>query len=277
MALVWKGIAMMKILLAGICVFGSAGAVLAQAAGAENELAKQLSNPVSSLISVPFQYNYNDGMLPDGTGVQGYINIQPVIPISISDNWNLISRTILPVVNLQGFQGEGSNQTGLGNTLQSLFFSPKTPTKGGLIWGVGPAIQIPTATNGIANNQWGLGITGVVLKQSNGWTYGALANQVWSVSNNDKFGETSASFFQPFVSFTTKKATSYTLNTESTYDWINEEWSVPINLMVAQIIKIDKKPVQIGGGLRYWADSPEGGPQGWGARATVTYLFPKKS
>jgi hypothetical protein len=272
---------MFKCLFTAAFLAGFAAVASAQTApgagdgGDENDLAKKLSNPVADLISVPFQYNYNDGYL-DGSGVQSYINIQPVIPISISDNWNLISRTILPVVNLDGFQGEGSSQTGLGNTLQSFFFSPKKPTSGGLIWGVGPAIQIPTATNGIANNQWGLGITGVVLRQSKGWTIGALANHVWSVSNNDKFGETSATFLQPFVSFTTKKATTYSINTESTYNWVTEEWSVPINIAVAQIIKIDKHPVQIQGGLRYWVDAPEGGPQGWGARVAVTYLFPKK-
>jgi hypothetical protein len=270
---------MFKTLLLSATLSVMAGSVMAQmapaaAGGADDDLAKQLSNPVAALISVPFQYNYNDGYL-DGKGVQSYINIQPVIPFSISDNWNVISRTILPVVNLQGFEGEGSSTTGFGNITQSLFLSPKAPTKGGLIWGVGPVIQIPTSTNGISPNQWGLGITGVALKQSKGWTIGALVNQIWSVSRNDEYGESSNAFLQPFISFTTKKATSFTLNTESTYDWVNEEWSVPINFTVGQIIKIDKHPVQITGGVRYWADSPDGGPQGWGARAVVTYLFPK--
>ena len=262
-------------LLAGLAL-AAATAANAQSAGegGDQSLATQLSNPVSSLISVPFQYNYNDGFL-DGSGVQSFINIQPVIPFSISDNWNLISRTIVPVVNLQGFQGEGSSQTGLGNTLQSFFFSPKAPTRGGLIWGVGPVVQIPTATNGISPNQWGLGLTGVVLKQTNGWTFGALANHVWSVSRNDDFGESSNSFFQPFLSYSTKTATSFSINTESTYNWVTEDWSVPINLSVAQIIKIDRKPVQITGGLRYWAENPEGAAQGWGARVAVTYLFPR--
>ncbi|OSP51584.1 hypothetical protein BV911_19030, partial [Pseudoruegeria sp. SK021] len=116
---------------------------------------------------------------------------------------------------------------------------------------------------------------GVALKQSNGWTVGGLANHLWSISDEDKYGEMSASFVQPFVSFTTPKATSFTLNTESTYNWETEEWSVPINALVSQIVKVNKMPVQFGLGARYWVDTPEGGPDGWGARFQMTLLFPK--
>jgi hypothetical protein len=263
-------------LLRKILVALALGALPALPALAENaeDLAKKLSNPISNLISVPFQYNYNSGFL-NGTATQSYINIQPVLPFSISNDWNLISRTILPVVSQNGFTPDGENQNGFGNTTQSFFFSPKAPTKGGLIWGVGPVIQIPTATNDIGPSQWGLGLTGVALKQSHGWTYGALINHVWSVTQNDLYGQSSGTFFQPFLSYTTPKATSFTLNTESTYNWENETWSVPINAMVGQIIKIDGKPVQLTGGVRYWAETPNNGPSGWGARLVVTYLFPK--
>lgn len=240
-----------------------------------DELAKKLSNPIANLISVPFQYNYNDGF-GDGDGQQSYINIQPVIPISLGENWNLISRTILPVVNQSDFTDDYGSRTGFGNITQSFFFSPKEPTKAGLIWGVGPVIQIPTATDGIAPNQWGAGITGVALRQANGWTAGILANHVWSIGKSDQYGKSSNTFLQPFLSYTTKKATSFGINTELTYNWETEDWSVPINLTIAQIIKVGGKPVQLTGGVRYWAESPEGGPQDWGARLAVTYLFPKK-
>jgi hypothetical protein len=249
---------------------------VAQIAGAQtaDELAKKLSNPIASLISVPFQYNYNSGF-GDGDGEQSYVNIQPVIPISIGPNWNLISRTILPVVNQKDFSDDYGTVNGIGNITQSFFFSPKEPTQGGLTWGVGPVIQIPTASDGIAPDQWGAGITGVALKQSNGWTMGILANHVWSIGKSDEFGDASNTFLQPFLSFTTPKATTFAINTESSYNWETEEWSVPINMSVAQLVKIGGKPVQLMGGVRYWADSPEAGPDGWGARLAVTYLFPK--
>jgi hypothetical protein len=261
--------------IAGILLMVSP-AVMAQTSGDGDaaELAKKLSNPVANLISVPFQFNYNGGFY-DGNGDQYYLNIQPVIPISINEHWNVISRTILPIYSQDGvIPGEGS-QFGFGATTQSFFLSPKAPTSAGLVWGVGPVFLLPTATDNISTNQWGAGITGVALVQRHGWTFGGLANHIWSLTGDDEDGDISATFLQPFVSYTTPKATSFTLNTESTYDWENEQWSVPINAMIGQVVKIGRHPVQFSLGARYWADSPEGGPDDWGARFQVTLLFPK--
>ena len=175
------------------------------------------------------------------TATQSYINFQPVIPFSISENWNLISRTILPLVWNDGVIPGEDHQFGLGTTTQSFFFSPKQPTAGGLIWGVGPAFLVPTATDDIATNQWGAGITGVALKQAGPWTMGALANHLWSVTGDSDDGDISSTFLQPFLSYTTPKAVSFTLNTESTYDWENEQWSVPINFLVAKMATIGRQ------------------------------------
>lgn len=239
------------------------------------DLAQQLSNPVSSLISVPFQYNYNGG-LAGGDGTQEFVNLQPVIPFSIGENWNLISRTIIPLVSLEGIPPGAGRTRGVGNVVQSFFFSPKAPTAGGRIWGVGPVFQLPTSSDDLLGpQQLGAGLTAVGLVQKNGWTLGALADHIWSVNKEDEYGESSATFLQPFVSYSTPRGTSVTLNTESTDDWINEEWSVPVNLSVAQIVKISGQPVQLFAGVRYWADSAPNGPTDWGARMGVTYLFPK--
>lgn len=243
----------------------------AAAQDADADLAQQLSNPVASLISVPFQYNWNQGY-GDQDGTQNLINIQPVIPFSISDDWNLISRTILPVV-WQTDVVPDSSQAGIGDITQSLFFSPKEPWNG-IIWGVGPVFYLPTGTDDLSAGKWGAGPTAVVLTQKNGWTVGALANHIWSFAGKDDKADISSTFLQPFLSYTTPDAWSFTVNSESTYNWETDEWSIPINFMVAKLVKIGKQPVQFQVGARYWAVSPDNGPEGWGARASVTFLFP---
>jgi hypothetical protein len=240
------------------------------------DLAKKLSNPVASLISVPFQFNYDTGYGPDD-GSKAYVNVQPVIPITLNDDWNLISRTILPIAWQNDIAGPSGDQFGLGDTTQSLFLSPAKPTENGIIWGAGPVILLPTATDDLlGSGKWGAGPTAVVLTQRGPWTIGALANHIWSFAGDDDRSDVNSTFLQPFVAYTTKDAWTFTLNTESTYNWEADEWSVPINFQVAKLLVIDKQPVSLFAGLRYWADSPDSGPDGVGVRAGITLLFPKK-
>ncbi len=238
------------------------------------ELAKQLSNPVASLISLPFQANWDFG-LGDDNGERFTLNIQPVIPIALTPEWNLIVRTILPVIDQSDAFGPGSgNQSGLGNVTQSFFLSPSAPGPGGIIWGIGPVGYYPTNTDDLLGpDKWGVGPTIVALVQKEGWTVGVLANQIWSVAGDSDAQNINSTFLQPFLSYTTKTHTSFTLNTESTYDWENEEWTVPINLMVSQVFRIGKQPVSFQIGGRYYADGPDGAPE-WGLRAAFTLLFP---
>jgi hypothetical protein len=242
------------------------------------DLAKKLANPIANLISVPFQFNYNEKIGPLDNGKQSYLNIQPVIPISLNADWNVISRTILPIVNQNDIAPGAGHQFGLGDTLQSLFLSPKAPGPGGIIWGVGPALQFPTATDSLlGGGKYAAGPTGVVLKQSGPWTYGVLANHLWSYAGDSSRSNVNSTFLQPFVSYTTPDAWTYSLNSESTYNWVTDKWSVPINGLISKLLKFGDQPVQIGGGLRYWLVSPDNvGPKGLGARIVVTFLFPKK-
>jgi hypothetical protein len=252
----------------------TAAPVSAWAESSATDLAKQLSNPISSLISVPFQFNYDSGMGAAGNGHRTTVNVQPVIPFSISDDWNLISRTIVPII-AQTDVIPGTSQSGIGDIVQSFFFSPKAPTKGGLIWGVGPVFLLPSGATGISGDQFAAGITGVVLKQSGHWTFGALANHLWSVGSTTGGTKINATYIQPFISYSTPTAWTFALNTETTYDWITDDASVPINFTVSKVTKIGKQPVSIGGGVRYYADSTTGGADGWAARLMVTFLYPK--
>lgn len=244
----------------------------AQSSAGDTDLAKKLQNPVADLISLPFQLNYDEAYGPRHAG-RLTLNVQPVIPIAISEDWNLISRTILPVI-YQGSLGRGVDSAfGLGDTLQSFFFSPKEPV-GGWILGGGPVLLLPTATDDLLkSDQLGLGPTFVALRQEHGFTYGALVNHVWGVTGPT--GErVSSTFIQPFLSYTWPTATTLTLNSESTYDWQTDDLTLPINLMLSQLVKLGSQPVNFQIGGRYYAEAPSGGPE-WGVRFAVTLLFPK--
>lgn len=246
-------------------------------AGDDEDLAKKTQNPVADLISLPLQLNRDRRMGVADKGEKLVLNVQPVIPMSINDEWNLISRTILPLVKQDDLQPlNAADASGVGDVTQSFFFSPKQPSAGGWIWGAGPVVLLPTASDKLLGSEkWGLGPTAVVLKQSGGWTAGALTNHIWSVAGDRDRNDISATFVQPFISYTTRTLTSFAINTESTYDWKTKQWSVPVNLTVAQMLKIGSQPISLTAGVRYWAQSPEGGAEGWGIRAGITFLFPK--
>ncbi|MCB1695873.1 MAG: transporter [Halioglobus sp.] len=240
------------------------------------EIAKKLNNPIAAMISVPFQFNYDEDLGPTKKGERTLLNIQPVIPIGLNEDWNIISRTILPVIKLQDVP-PGNDEDGIGDVTQSLFLSPKALTSNGWTWGAGPALLLRTATDDLLGaEKWAAGPTAVALKQLDGWTYGALVNHLWSYAGNGDATEVDATFLQPFIGYTTSTFTSFFLNTESTYDWVGNDWSVPINFMVSQVFKIGKQPMSLQLGARYWADTPEGaGPEGWGGRLTYTLVLPK--
>jgi hypothetical protein len=257
--------------LAALAVLGTGATSFAD----DTDLAKNLSNPVAALISVPFQFNYDEGYGPDD-GYRAGVNIQPVIPISIDADWNLISRTIVPVIQQEDVAGPSGAQFGLGDITQSFFFSPAEPGPGGIIWGAGPVFLLPTATDdALGGKKFGLGPTAVLLKQMDGWTVGGLANHIWSVAGDDSRPDVSATFVQPFLSYTTPSAWTFTVNSESSYNWKSDQWSVPVNAMVSKLVKFGDQPVSLFAGARYWAEAPEGGPRGFGFRVGLTLLFPK--
>jgi hypothetical protein len=237
------------------------------------ELAKKLSNPVANLISVPVQANFDFGYGADDGGFRMTINVQPVIPITLNKDWNLITRTILPIIYQNDVPGPGDSKFGLGDTLLSLFASPSSTEP--FIWGVGPALMLRTDTAAeLGTGKWGVGPTAVILKQAGHVTFGTLANHIWSFAGDSDRGNVSSTFLQPFFAYTLPTATTFTLNSEASYDWLGKQWLVPLNLMAAQLLAPGGQPLQVQVGARYYAVSPTGGPE-WGLRFALTLLFPK--
>jgi hypothetical protein len=257
-------------------VIGLLGASGTAAQEASNEeLAMQLANPVAALISAPFQLNYDQNVGPQEDGDRWTLNIQPVIPFELNEGWNIISRTILPVVSQSDvFPGSGS-QTGIGDIVQSLFFSPRAPVNGWIL-GAGPVFLIPSGSDDLlTTDKWGTGPTGVALKQAGPWTYGALANHIWSFAGDSDRPDVNATFLQPFLAHTTPAGMTLTLQTESTYDWEGDSWTIPVAGVVSKVFAIGNRRVSLAAGLRYYADSPASGPDGLAYRAVFTLLFPR--
>ena len=238
-----------------------------------DELAKKLSNPLSNLISVPLQFNVDFGY-GDDDGTRTLLNVQPVIPASINENWNLITRVVMPIV-YQDDVVPGSDQFGLGDTTPTFFFSPKAPGPSGVLWGFGPVLHLPTATDDLLGTEkWGLGPSLVIVKQEGSYTYGLLVNHIESVAGADDRADLSSTFLQPILSKGFPGGRTLGFNLEATYDWEGEQWTVPLNVTYSKVTKIGSRTVSLIGGLRAYLDEPEGGPD-WGVRFGITLVFPK--
>ncbi|WP_206420440.1 hypothetical protein [Lacinutrix jangbogonensis] len=236
------------------------------------DLAKKLANPVSSLISLPFQTNFDFGVGPFD-GFRYNLNLQPVIPVSLNENWNMISRTIIPIVSQNDVTGKGNNETGLGDIAQSIFFSPKK-VKNGLVLGVGPVFVLPTATDDfLGANKWSVGPNALVLKISGQLTYGALVNHVWSIGGSG-INDVNATFFQPFMTYATKTGASFSLASENTQSWDNRVFGGFVGAYYSKVTKFGKQMVQLSAGPKVFYGNNPFNPE-WGIRATLVLLFPK--
>lgn len=238
------------------------------------QLAKDAQNPLANLISIPFQNNVNFGVGPANDQTQDVLNIQPVVPVGVAPAWNLITRTIIPLVWQPSFSG-GSTTFGLGDVTFTAFLSPAHP--GDLIWGVGPVATFPTATSPLIGSQstWGLGPSAVALTMPGPWVLGVLANNVWSIAGADA----NAMTVQYFVNYNFGKTGWYLTSSPSiTANWDapggpGEKWTVPFGGGIGKLLRLGKLPVNTTVAAFYNVVSPDFGPQ-WSFRAQATFLLP---
>ncbi len=241
------------------------------------DIAGKLTNPVAAMISVPFQFNYNQAMGLDQKGSMTSLTVQPVVPISLNADWNLIARPIMTGAiqnNIDGLSG-----TGVSPVLLETFFSPTTSSR--TIWGVGPFLSTPSLSGSqYGTKQWGAGISAVGLIRPGQWTIGMLGYQSWNVSGSgtpaiDPGGTANNTYWQPFISYVTKNAWTYGVNTESSFNWDTRRAANPMNATVSKLVFIGEMPVSFTLGARYYLSSVPGGASGWGARLSVTFVFPE--
>jgi hypothetical protein len=238
-------------------------------------IAKKLANPIGALISVPFQNNMDIG-IGDYNGSKNTLNFQPIIPFRLSAKYSLITRYIVPVIAQYDITGENTQEVGLSDALVSGWIS-NAVVKNGFVWGVGGAFSIPTATDEfLGTKKLGVGPTIIVLQQKNGWTYGALMNQIWSVAGDKERADVNQMYLQPFLTYNWKSGAGLTVNSETTLNWEANTTNAYINILAGGLTKFGKQLVQLQIGPRIQVAAPDGSKSPFGVRAAVIFVFPKK-
>ena len=243
------------------------------------ELARKAQNPIASMVSLPFQLNVNFDTGPLEKD-QEILNIQPVYPFTLNDNWNLITRTIVPVISQPAFTPGQGRTNGIGDINFSAFFSPKKPTSSGWIWGAGPILVMDTASDDrLGQGAWSIGPSAVALKMNGPWVTGALINNVWSISKDSGRSDVNQMLIQPFINynFPNKPGRYLSFSPIITANWEAEsgqKWTIPLGLGIGQVMKLGKQPVNLQLASYYNVARPDNASR-WQIRAQFVLMFPK--
>ncbi len=243
-------------------------------AGEEQDLAKAVQNPVANLISVPLQDNLDFGIGPSNR-TRNTLNIQPVVPVPLTLDWNLITRVILPVVYQPDVAADSGGTFGLGDTSVTFFVAPSKPGK--LIWGVGPALLLPTATDDVlGTGKWSVGPSVVMLVQPEPWSLGFLANNVWSVFGSGDRASVNQLLLQYFITCNLPGGWYVTSAPILTANWEADEdsWVIPFGAGAGKVFKVGGQSLNGSASAYYNAVRPEGGAD-WQLRLQLAFLFPE--
>lgn len=261
--------------LAGLLLMSLGIGVEASAQDSETELAKKTQNPVADLISIPFQNNTNFGIGPNNR-TQNVLNVQPVIPISLNSEWNLITRTIMPIIKQPNLATSNDNTWGLGDVNATAFLSPAN--SGPVIWGVGPSLQLPTGTDdATSTRKWAAGPSFVALTMQGPWVFGGLVRQDWSFAGNSDRRSTSQALLQPFINYNLTDGWYLTSSPIMTADWEatdGNKWTVPVGGGFGKVFRIGKLPFNANWGYYANVVRPDPGAD-WTLRFQIALLLPK--
>jgi hypothetical protein len=241
---------------------------------AQEELARAAQNPVASMISLPFQNNTNFNFGPQDK-TQNILNIQPVWPFALNDKWNLITRTIVPVVSQPATAPGTDREFGIGDTTFTAFFLPKDSRK--WIWGAGPVLLIPTNTDDyLGPDKWGAGLSFVALTMPGNWVVGSLFSNVWSFAGS---GDNDVNLFtwQPFVNYNMADGWYLSSSPIITANWeadSGDEWTIPFGGGIGKIFRLGKQPMNFQTQAFYNVEKPDNGAD-WQLRVQLQFLFPK--
>jgi hypothetical protein len=246
----------------------------AAAGGDSAELAKKLSNPVSDLVSVPFQFNWEQNVGPSEL-TRFILNVQPVMPFTLNEDWNLIMRIIAPLISQPPLFDGGTATFGISDITTSFFLSPTKLTE--FILGMGPVIVLPSTNEPtLGSGKWSAGPTAVALKQTGPWTFGALWNQVWSFSGDPSRSDVNQMFLQPFLAYQATHTVTYTVQSETTVNWDADDQKVtfPINFLVSKLSSFGVFPASYQLGFGVFPVHPDIGPS-WKIRGAIVLLLPR--
>jgi hypothetical protein len=237
-----------------------------------DELAKQTQNPIANLISVPFQGNWDFG-IGDNDNTGTLLNFQPVVPFAITPSTNVVLRVIMPLTSQPG-GADGTRINGMGDVLMTAFFSPSKA--GRIIWGVGPAILLPTATdNALGTEKFSIGPSVVALAQPGKWTVGILFNQLWSTSGAKDRTDVNQTFLQPFAYYNLGSGLSAGVSMEASGNWkADEMWTAPLLFQVSKVTLLGNRPVNLLVAAGPMVASPAAGAS-WRFRLAAIFLFPR--
>ncbi|MDH4245177.1 MAG: transporter [Nitrospira sp.] len=246
-----------------------------EAGNSNTDLAKQVQNPVADLISLPFQNNMSFGLGPNNR-MQNVLNIQPVVPLHLTKDWNLITRTIAPIIKQPDIRTTDEDTWGLGDLNVSAFLSPSK--SGAVTWGVGPALVLPTGTDhAVSQRQWAAGPSAVVLMQSGPWVLGALVQNVWSFAGSQNRPDVKQFLGQYFINYNLPDGWYLTSAPIITANWeagSGNKWTVPIGGGFGKVFRVGKLPINAGFSAFANVVRPDNGPD-WSLRFQIAFLFPK--